>query len=84
MTLSLYISGFLYPDVLLHLHVSQQLSVDGEEAEVSLVVVDYGVALCRGLDETGLHAAPRALQGPQQVPIHGMDQTRALCEWRKI
>jgi len=58
--------------------VAQQLAVDTEVTEVALVVVDHAVALGGGLDEARPYAAVRALQGPQQVPIHGMDQTRTL------
>lgn len=65
-------------DAVLHLHVSQQFAVDAEETEPSLVVVDHAVPLGGGLDEAGPQAAVWALQGPQQVPIHGMDQTRTL------
>lgn len=69
---------FPHLDAVLHLHVSQQFAVDTEEAELSLVVVDHAVSLGGGLDEARPQAALRALQGPQQVPIHGMDQTRTL------
>lgn len=65
-------------DAVFHLHVSQQFAVDAEEAELSLVVIDHAVALGGRLDEAGPQAALGALQGPQQVPIHGMDQTRTL------
>lgn len=41
----LFVFFFLYLDAVLHLHVSQQLAVDAEEAEVALVVVDHAVPL---------------------------------------
>ncbi len=66
-------------DAVLHLHVSQQFAIDTEETELSFVVVDHAVSLSGRLDETGSQAALWTLQGPQQVPIHGMDQTRTLC-----
>lgn len=69
---------FPHLDVVLHLHVSQQLAVDAEETEVSLVIVDHAVALGGGLDEPGPQAALWALQGPEQVSVHGMDQARTL------
>lgn len=56
----------------------QQFAVDTEEAKLSLVIIDNAVSLGGGLDEARPEAAPWSLQGPQQVPIHGMDQTRTL------
>lgn len=73
---------FLYLDAVLHLHVSQQLAVDAEEAEVALVVVDHAVPLRGRLDETWTRAALWTLQGAQQVPVHGVDQTGPL--WTNI
>lgn len=69
---------FPHLDAVLHLHVSQQFAVDAKQTKVSLLVVNHAVTLAGGLDESGLQAAVRPLQGPQQVPIHGMDQTRTL------
>lgn len=71
--------AFPHLDAVIHLHVSQQFAVNTEETKLSLVVVNHAVALSGGLDEAGPQAALWALQGPQQVPIHGMDQTRTLC-----
>jgi len=65
-------------DAVLQGVVPQQLAVDAEQAEVSLVEVDDTVALGGGLDEARPVAAFEALQGPQQVPVHGVDQTGAL------
>lgn len=76
------ICTFAHLDAVFHLHVSQQFAVDTEETKLSLVVVDHAVSLSGGLDETRPQTALRALQGPQQVPIHGMDQTRTL--WTNI
>lgn len=70
---------FPHLDAVLHLHVSQQFSIDTEETKLSLVIVNHAVALSGGLDEAGSKAALWALQGPQQVPIHRVDQTRTLC-----
>lgn len=65
-------------DAVFHLHVSQQFAIDTEETKLSLVVVNHTVSLSGGLDETRPQAALWAVQGPQKVPIHGMDQTRTL------
>lgn len=70
---------FPHLDAVFYFHVSQQFAVDAEETKLSLVVIDHTVSLCGGLDEAGPREAVRDLQGPQQVPIHGMDQTRTLC-----
>lgn len=69
-------------DTVLHFQVSEQFAIDGEKTEVSLVVINDAVTLGGRLDESGPLADLRALQGPQQVPIHGMDQTRTL--YKKI
>lgn len=69
-------------NAVLHVHVSQQFAVDAEEAKLALVVVDHAVSLSGRLDEARARAALGTLQGPQQVPIHGMDQTRTL--WTNI
>lgn len=66
-------------DAVFHLHVSQQFAVDAEETELSLVIVNHTVSLGGRLDETRSRALLWGLQGPQQVSIHGMDQTRTLC-----
>lgn len=68
-------------NAVLHVHVSQQLAVDAEEAKLALVVVDHAVSLSGRLDEARTRAALGTFQSPQQVPIHGMDQTRTL--WKK-
>lgn len=52
-------------DALLHRHVSQEFSVDAEETELALVVVDHAMALGGRLDESGPRAVLWALQGPQ-------------------
>lgn len=65
-------------DAVLHLHVSQQFAVDAEETKVPLLIVDDAVSLSGGLDQTRTQAAFWGLQGPQQVPVHGVDQTRTL------
>ena len=65
-------------DAVFHLHVSEQFAVDTEVTKLPLLVVDHAMSLGGGLDETRPQAALGALQGPQQVPIHGMDQTRTL------
>lgn len=65
-------------DAVLHLYVSQQFAVDGEETKVPLLIVDDAVSLSGGLDQTRTQAAFWGLQGPQQVPVHGVDQTRTL------
>lgn len=59
--------------------MSQQFAVDAEETELSLVIVNHTVSLGGRLDETRSRALLWGLQGPQQVSIHGMDQTRTLC-----
>lgn len=70
---------FPHLDAVFHFHVSEELSVYAEEAKLSLIIINHTVTLGGGLDESGLLAALWAVQGPQQVPIHGMDQTRTLC-----
>ena len=72
---------FPHLDAVFYLHLSQQFAIDTEETKLSLVVIDHAVSLSGGLDEAGPHAVLRDLQGPQQVPIHGMDQTRTL--WKQ-
>lgn len=71
---------FPHLDAVFHFHVPKQLSIDTEETKLSLVVIDHTVPLSGRLDEAGPHALLWALQGPQQVPIHGMDQTRTLLK----
>lgn len=71
---------FPHLDAVFHFHVPKQLSIDTEETKVSLVVIDHTVSLSGRLDEAGPHALLWALQGPQQVPIHGMDQARTLLK----
>lgn len=71
-------------DAVLHLHVSQQFAVDAEETKVPLVIVDDAVSFSGGLNETRTQAAFRGLQGPQQVPVHGVDQTRTLWTNRMV
>ena len=75
-------AGQAYLDAVLQLVVTQQLAVDAEQAEVALVVVHHAVALRGRLDEAGPQAALGALQGPQQVPVHRVDQTGALWNTR--
>lgn len=70
--------GSPHLDAVLHLHVSQQLAVDAEETKVSLLIVDDAVSLGGGLDQARTQAAFGGLQGPQQVPVHGVDQTGTL------
>lgn len=69
---------FPHLDAVFHLHVPEQFPIDTEETKLSFVVIDHTVSLSGRLDEAGQHAFLWALQGPQQVPIHGMDQTRTL------
>lgn len=69
---------FSHLNAVLHLHVSQQFPVDTEETKVSLLIVDDAASLRGGLNETRPRAAVGAVQGPQQVPIHGMDEARTL------
>lgn len=69
---------FSHLNAVLHLHVSQQFPVDTEETKVSLIIVDDAASLRGGLNETRPRAAVRGVQGPQQVPIHGMDEARTL------
>lgn len=45
--------AFPHLDAVVHLHVSQQFSVDTEETKLTLVVVNHAVALSGGLDEAG-------------------------------
>lgn len=65
-------------DAVFHLHMPKQFSIDAEKTKLSLVVVDHTVSLSGALDEARPQALLWGLQGPQQVPIHGMDQTRSL------
>lgn len=58
--------------------MSQHLAIDTEQAEVALVVVDHAVALSGRVDEAGPHAWLRSRQGPQQVPVHGVDEAWSL------
>ena len=67
-----------YPRGVVDLHLRQQLAVDAEVAEASALVADDAVALAGHGDEARLLAQLRALQGPQQVPRDGVDQTWAL------
>lgn len=58
--------------------MSEHFAIDTEETKLSLVVVDHAVSLGGGLDKARTQAMLWTLQGPQQVPIHGMDQARTL------
>lgn len=73
-------AAFPHLDAVLHFQMSEEFAIDGEEREVSLIIINDAVTFAGRLDESGPLAELGALQGPKQVPIHGMDQTRTLCK----
>lgn len=67
-----------HPGGIVDLHLCQQLPVDAEVAETASLIVDDAVALAGHRDEPWTLIVVRALQGPQEVPCDGVDQTRPL------
>lgn len=69
----------VYLDVVFHFHVSQEFSIDAKHTEVALVVINDAVTLSRSQNQTRQHTAVGAFQSPQQITVHGVDETWTLC-----
>lgn len=73
-----------YLDVVFYFHVSQEFSIDAEHTEVAFVVINDAVTLSGGQNQTRQYTAVRTLQSPQQIAVHGVDETRTLCSHTHI
>lgn len=66
-------------DILILLASGQQLAIDAEGADLTLLVADHAQTLAGQLRLQGALTACRTLQCPQEVPSYGVNEARTIC-----